>query len=310
MVNYFLPSNITSFRYCNVVGLLNSLTVDQVTDSQTFDKEIAFQKCDKKTRETRQLVKMIAVIDLAEFSLFGNGNDKRFFKSQGDSSKIAAKVYPQLLGKTVLINPPSFMKVLWAAFSIFMPQSALDKVTICPATDTFDPETDNVSKCPFVQKWCGNAGALAQVPAFLGGTAECPVLLKTREECPDTDMTTVTVDTRSDQTVELKVKEGGSTLHWELLITENGVEFSVTFKSSKGGSTVLMEPTKIEDKPALLRGDIAVPEAGVLHVKFANDGWIQSTTFQHKFVVHDAAETAAAQKEASDIAGMLGKMTM
>ena len=209
-----------------------------------------------------------------------------------------------------MINPPTVFKALFSAVSVFMPQSALDKVALCPATETHDPSTDDVSKCPFVQKWCGNAGALAQVPAFLGGTAECPVLLKTREECPDKSMTTVTIDTRSDQSVELEVKEGGSTLHWELLIAENGVEFSVTFKSSKGGSTTLKEASKIEDKPALLTGDIALTEAGVVHVKFANDGWIQSTTFRHKLLVRDAAETAAAEKEASDIAVMLGKMTM
>jgi hypothetical protein len=99
--------------YCNIVGLLNSLSIEAITDMGTFDKEIAFQICDKKTRETRKLVKLITIMDLAEFSLFGNGNDSRFFKSLGDSSKTAAVVYPQLLGKTVLINPPSFFKVLY-----------------------------------------------------------------------------------------------------------------------------------------------------------------------------------------------------
>ena len=86
--------------YCNIKGMMNSLSLEQIADMGTFDKEIAFQMCDKKTRETRKLVKMITIIDLAQFSLFG-GNDSRFHKALGESSKRAAVVYPQLLGKTV-----------------------------------------------------------------------------------------------------------------------------------------------------------------------------------------------------------------
>lgn len=34
-------------------------------------QEIAFKICDQQTRETRQLVKMISIIDLEGFSMFG-----------------------------------------------------------------------------------------------------------------------------------------------------------------------------------------------------------------------------------------------
>jgi len=98
------------------------------------------------------------------------------------SSKKSAEYYPQLLGKTVLINTPSFMRVVWSAFSVFMPKSALEKTTICPATGTSLPNTPDASTCPFIMRWCGKAG-LDSVPDFLGGTMPCPDELKPRNEC-------------------------------------------------------------------------------------------------------------------------------
>jgi hypothetical protein len=51
----------------------------------------------------------------------------------GESSKRASINYPQLLGKTVLINTPSYLRYIFHGFSAFMPQSFIDKVTVIPA---------------------------------------------------------------------------------------------------------------------------------------------------------------------------------
>ena len=96
------PLFIVRTGYCNLKGLMNACTVEEVTRLSTISKEVAFAECDKKTRETRKLVKMISIIDLEGFSMFGG--DSRFHKALGESSKQAAIYYPQLLGKTVLIS--------------------------------------------------------------------------------------------------------------------------------------------------------------------------------------------------------------
>ena len=96
------PLFIVRTGYCNLKGLMNACTMDEVARLATISKEVAFAECDKKTRKTRQLVKMISIIDLEGFSMFGG--DSRFHKALGESSKQAAVYYPQLLGKTVLIS--------------------------------------------------------------------------------------------------------------------------------------------------------------------------------------------------------------
>jgi hypothetical protein len=98
------PLFIVRTGYCNLKGLMNACTMEEVARLATISKEVAFAECDKKTRKTRQLVKMISIIDLEGFSMFGG--DSRFHKALGESSKQAAVYYPQLLGKTVLISKP------------------------------------------------------------------------------------------------------------------------------------------------------------------------------------------------------------
>ena len=108
--------------------LLNSLSREDVAEWMLLSKEVQYHICDTQTRATRKLCKMITVIDLQGFSL--GKSDRRFFKvgrvstlhfgdvsltvllSQvlGDSAKQSAKCFPQLLGKTVIVNAPSFFR--------------------------------------------------------------------------------------------------------------------------------------------------------------------------------------------------------
>ena len=86
-------------------------TKEQIGDWLHYTKEKVWRECDKKTRETRLLTKEISVIDMANFSIFGG--DSRFYKCLGEASKLSAIYYPQLLGKTILINTPSYFRFLY-----------------------------------------------------------------------------------------------------------------------------------------------------------------------------------------------------
>jgi hypothetical protein len=192
------PLYIVRTGLCNVKGLMNSMPYDEVADFLLLSKEVAYARCDALTRKTRQLIKMITVVDMAGYSMFGG--DSRFYKALGESSKKSAEYYPQLLGKTVLINTPSFMRVVWSAFAVFMPKSALEKTAICPATGTALASTPDASTCPFIKRWCSSS--TASIPDFLGGTMQCPDALKPRSECSNA-LIKVTVNARSSQTIEV-----------------------------------------------------------------------------------------------------------
>ena len=250
-----------------------------------FSKEVAYARCDTLTRKTRMLIKMVTVCDMAGHSMFGG--DSRFYKALGESSKKSAEYYPQLLGKTVLINTPSYMRVLWSTFSVFMPKSALEKTTICPATGTSLPHTPDASTCPFIMRWCGKAG-LSSVPDFLGGTMPCPDELKPRNECSNS-LQKVTVSARSCEKLEIEVPAGGFTAKWEVLVEDYGVGMSAMLLPEGGGDPIpVMDMEKIKSESGLATGSFALPKKGTLVVTFDNSySLLRSKTFNYKIDVSD-----------------------
>jgi hypothetical protein len=75
------PLYIVRSGLCNFKGLMNSMTNEEVAVYLLMSKEVAFAKCDALTRKTRQLIKMITVLDMAGYSMFGG--DSRFYKALG-----------------------------------------------------------------------------------------------------------------------------------------------------------------------------------------------------------------------------------
>jgi CRAL/TRIO domain len=116
---------------------------------------------DKKSRETGFLCKQIAIIDLEGFSVFNF--DSKFSKVIGQSSHMSQMYYPQLLGKTVIINMPITFRVIYKAMSVFMPASTLEKQAICPANTL----KKSAGECPFLKNF---KNGVEIMPPFLGGS--------------------------------------------------------------------------------------------------------------------------------------------
>jgi hypothetical protein len=98
---------------------------------------------------------------LEGFSLFNY--DAKFSKVIGKSSHMNAIYYPQLLGKTVIINMPVTFRMIYKAMSVFMPASTLEKQAICPANTLKKSATE----CPFLKNF---KNGVEIMPPFLGGT--------------------------------------------------------------------------------------------------------------------------------------------
>jgi hypothetical protein len=144
-------------------NLFNELNLDQLVENQLFLNEQIFRLCDAKTRETGLLCKQVAVIDLEGFSVFNF--DSRFSKVIGKASTLSAVYYPQMLGKTVIINMPVTFRFIYKAMSVFMPASTLEKQALCPANTVKRSATE----CPFLRNF---SNGVQIMPPFLGGTGE------------------------------------------------------------------------------------------------------------------------------------------
>jgi hypothetical protein len=158
---------------CNTKGLASMMTFNEMVDMQLLQSEQIFRECDRKTRETGLLCKQIGIIDLEGFSLFRF--DSKYSKVIGRASALSAVYYPQLLGKTVIINMPMAFRLLFRGMSVFMPASTLEKQAICPGNTL----KQSASECPFLKKF-GNGVEL--MPPFLGGTGPIPPSLVLQKE--------------------------------------------------------------------------------------------------------------------------------
>ena len=115
------------------------------------------------TRETRQLTKVLVLNDLKNLSLYSN--DPRFFRVLGETSKNSEFMYPQLLEKTVFLNPPFIFRFIFSVARVFMSSGFLEKMKVCGG----DTKKGDITKCPFALQ---NLEKEA-IPTFLGGKCEC-----------------------------------------------------------------------------------------------------------------------------------------
>ena len=144
--------------------VMDRVTPEQLLEKLMHDRELAFRHCDAETRKQRVIVKMITVLDMNGVTL--GSMDRRFFATLGASSKVAEYAYPQLLGKTAGVKPPSFFHSIFGFVSIFMSKKALAKFNLCPGPTV---ERPSASACPFASARFD----LDTLPSFVGGNCHC-----------------------------------------------------------------------------------------------------------------------------------------
>lgn len=92
----------------NTTALMDSCSYEEIFNYMVLNRELTLINCDKLTRKERRLVKAVTILDFQGFSLT-KGNDPRFAKLMGASSKVSEKMFPQLLGRNILLNTPTYM---------------------------------------------------------------------------------------------------------------------------------------------------------------------------------------------------------
>merc|ERR1711991_272059 len=116
-------------------------------------------ECDRVTRETGRLTKIIRVNDM---NFAGLLQDRGFFNAIGKSSKVAAYCYPQLVEKNVLLNAPSLISLVLKVAAQFVSSRTMSKVAVCKGQTL----SGNMEDCPFASRRFKKE----DLPSFMGGT--------------------------------------------------------------------------------------------------------------------------------------------
>ena len=279
--------------HSDLPSLMGAMSIQEVSDYLTFSKELQWRECDILTRETGILVKNISIIDMNGFSFFGA--DRRFFKALGNSSKLSANVFPQLLGATICVNAPSFIHLLINSFGSLMPKSATDKQRFCKVKNTI---TEEASKCPFLNMFGGQDSngktcPIKGLPDFLGGVEPCPadlIPVADREDRMSKDI----ISARSSKIVEIQINDNTMMgmsfpcrVKWEVLIAGYGLGVGATMSVGETKEEEEVLPMrKIKADEGLVSGTFDVKSAGTLKITFDNTySILRSKTIQYRFDV-------------------------
>jgi len=153
------PLFVIRAGHSNPKQLVSNVSRDTILEFLMFTKEEALVRCDEATRRTGRLVKMLVINDLDGTSL--RTSSRKFAKILGDSSKLAEVVYPQLMERTVIVNPPTVFKIMFKFAKVFMSKRTLAKLSVCPGKT----KEGDIESCPFVKRRLH----VSDVPHFLGG---------------------------------------------------------------------------------------------------------------------------------------------
>mmetsp|Transcript_12882 Transcript_12882/g.28072 ORF Transcript_12882/g.28072 Transcript_12882/m.28072 type:complete len:299 (+) Transcript_12882:212-1108(+) len=135
---------------------------------QTFYAEQNYWMCDKFTRASGKLTKVISINDMTGISLTSGHTDRRFMKIVGENSHQSEFLHPQMLAKMVVYNPPGIFKILFNIGKMFISQKTIEKMAVCPGGASM--------KKLKTSKDCPAASALfdpKNLPTFLGGECTC-----------------------------------------------------------------------------------------------------------------------------------------
>jgi hypothetical protein len=250
------------------------VTAEMIVDYNMANREVAFIMADRETRARRTLVKTITLVDLrSEVSSFNS----TFMKAIGDSSKLAEFLYPQLLKRTVLYNPPSFFGIVFSLIKPVMSAKSLEKTTVCPGGGAQPRGPRAAAACPF-------AAALFDVdslPTFLGGACRCSAKGGCVGGRPNEQLrpsppggprgALVTVGARGAHDVCLGARAAGDVLTYSFELASGGLEVGATLLPADGGApVVLVPPAKHKAGGGPATGAVAVPTPGTVVLRFSN----------------------------------------
>ncbi|KAG9401143.1 hypothetical protein AC1031_009898 [Aphanomyces cochlioides] len=277
------PLFIARIGLCNPKALMDALPFDDLLEYYMLTRERIFLHCDKLTRSTGKLVKMVGVLDFQGFSLT-RGQDRRFAQLNGATSRLSEKMYPQLLGRSVFLNTPSVFPWIFKLMKPLMSARSVEKMCFCPGgTDA--------SVCPFVSSYLG----LENLPTFLGGSCTCgngccigsvPNSQTVPISAVDADgLTSVTLAARSSQTIDVPVGKG-MVVEYHLEAEGKPLSVTVALVAPSQDETILLEKPLLQKSDGAVVGKWAIPQDGILQLQVANvHAFLRGRTIKYKWSV-------------------------
>jgi len=99
------------------------------------NREVAYRICDKLSRESGRLVKLVMIQDLTGLSMSFVMHNSKLVQNQGKLSKLAEFLFPQLIATVVVTHPPSFISTLYKMAGAVLSERLVRKVKMADSPE-------------------------------------------------------------------------------------------------------------------------------------------------------------------------------
>ena len=159
------PLHLVRGGVVNSQAIMKCVSKEELSQWFVHQKLQAWEVCDRLTRESGRIIKLVSIIDLNNFSMWSA--DSTFRQALGDSSKLSENLFPQLQGKTVILHPGAAFSMMFKIFSLLMSKAMVEKVATCSGTYHTGK---TINDCPYVARTFESPDL---VPSYAGGGCHC-----------------------------------------------------------------------------------------------------------------------------------------
>jgi len=281
----------------------SGVTPDELITWIMCQRESVFRICDAQSRARRRLVKSINLVaDLTGITLAQLG-DRVYHETLARGGKLAERIFPQLLQRSVLVRPPRFMQALFPVLKVFVPAKLLSRIAVCPATGRSGA---GLSSCPFASA----RFKPSTLPTFLGEGCECRCIdrggcvagmpndlrappLQGASSGGEVDELVISVAAGREYDLILPVKRPNCQLVYQFTLLDKSLTFSVRLEGAE-----LVPPTRVSAADGEQSSVLPLPSAGTLHLRWENSSRFTAKQVRVSAAVMEPAGEAAAQAAA------------
>ena len=152
---------VEKISHSNPHEIFKNVTEDQITEYfvNLYERLLYVIFPVLSLHHNRRIDRTVLIIDLADVNIMKlfDGDLKKFLKF---SSKISQDFYPELLGKSFIINAPWIFKGIWSIVKIWLDKKTVDKFVI-----ESGPAADKLAECMDIRI----------LPSYLGGQMTEPL---------------------------------------------------------------------------------------------------------------------------------------
>lgn len=238
--------------YIQKPGLINPeiqrfITLDEIMRCHIWDMEHMLARCREQSKVLgKPICTVVNILDLQQMGI----SIRSLLPMLNAIAALDDQHYPDMLGKTFVINAPSFLPTIWSTVKAFLPGAVAEKVDIL-WEDYQTTLLEYIDESQLLVEYGGSNPAVITVPNW------DTIVEELQREEDAMGLTQETVAAGQESSVEVPVVKGQSVrLQWYFVTASYDISYRITFNPEEAGGpeTVLVPQELVNSHQTCVKG--------------------------------------------------------